>query len=95
MARFLLTSLIILYLSCHSCSINVGDVDETKTLLWGPGLHPMDVTLRARYFFVQLVDAKGIKYVLLQLFAFRMILKLLIYFFLQHHRIPKRISSFR
>ncbi|XP_024882317.1 KDEL motif-containing protein 1-like [Temnothorax curvispinosus] len=35
------------------------DVDPLKTIVWGPGLKPAEVTMRARYFFLQLVDSHG------------------------------------
>lgn len=35
------------------------DVDPLKTIFWGPGLNPAEVTMRARYFFLQLVDSHG------------------------------------
>jgi len=39
------------------------DVDPLKTIVWGPGLKPAEVTMRARYFFLQLVDSHGRKLV--------------------------------
>ncbi|KAL7287094.1 hypothetical protein TKK_0018714 [Trichogramma kaykai] len=36
------------------------DVDPTRTILWGPGLEPDKIVLRARYIFVQLVDHQGL-----------------------------------
>ncbi|KYN02185.1 PREDICTED: KDEL motif-containing protein 1-like [Cyphomyrmex costatus] len=35
------------------------DVDPLKTIIWGPGLKPAEITMRARYFFLQLVDSHG------------------------------------
>ncbi|XP_034949394.1 protein O-glucosyltransferase 2-like [Chelonus insularis] len=32
------------------------DIDPSKTLVWGPGLNPQKVVMRARYFFLQLRD---------------------------------------
>jgi hypothetical protein len=40
------------------------DVDPLKTIVWGPGLKPAEVTMRARYFFLQLTDLHGRKLVL-------------------------------
>jgi len=40
------------------------DVDPLKTIVWGPGLKPAEVTMRARYFFLQLIDSRGRKLVL-------------------------------
>lgn len=40
------------------------DVDPLRTIVWGPGLKPAEVTMRARYFFLQLVDSHGRKLVL-------------------------------
>ncbi|CAL1684442.1 unnamed protein product [Lasius platythorax] len=34
-------------------------VDPLKTIVWGPGLRPAEITMRARYFFLQLVDFDG------------------------------------
>jgi len=39
------------------------DVDPLKTIVWGPGLKPAEVTMRARYFFLQLADSHGRKLV--------------------------------
>lgn len=39
------------------------DVDPLKTIVWGPGLKPVEVTMRARYFFLQLTDSHGRKLV--------------------------------
>lgn len=39
------------------------DIDPLKTIIWGPGLKPAEVTMRARYFFLQLVDLHGGKLV--------------------------------
>lgn len=38
-------------------------INPTKTIIWGPGLKPDKITMRARYFFLQLVDAQGQKLV--------------------------------
>ncbi|EZA48857.1 KDEL motif-containing protein [Ooceraea biroi] len=35
------------------------DVDPLKTIVWGPGLKPAEITMRARYIFLQLVDSSG------------------------------------
>jgi len=40
------------------------DIDPLKTIIWGPGLKPAEVIMRARYFFLQLVDSHGRKSVL-------------------------------
>ncbi|KAL2720809.1 protein O-glucosyltransferase 2-like [Vespula squamosa] len=34
-------------------------ISPTKTIIWGPGLKPDKITMRARYFFLQLVDTQG------------------------------------
>ncbi|KAK0179328.1 hypothetical protein PV327_005091 [Microctonus hyperodae] len=38
---------------------NAIDVDPHKTIAWGPGLDPEKIVMRARYFFLQLVDVHG------------------------------------
>ncbi|KAK0076614.1 hypothetical protein PV325_005093, partial [Microctonus aethiopoides] len=38
---------------------NAVDVDPHKTIAWGPGLNPEKIVMRARYFFLQLVDVNG------------------------------------
>lgn len=53
---------LLMLLICAS-AINV-DVDPLKTIVWGPGLKPAEVTVRARYFFLQLTDSRGRKLVL-------------------------------
>ncbi|KAI4497223.1 hypothetical protein M0802_007707 [Mischocyttarus mexicanus] len=35
------------------------EIDSTKTIIWGPGLKPDKITMRARYLFLQLVDTNG------------------------------------
>lgn len=40
---------------------NTVDVDPHKTIAWGPGLNPEKIVMRARYFFLQLVDVNGKK----------------------------------
>lgn len=40
------------------------DVDPLKTIIWGPGLKPAEVIMRARYIFLQLADSHGRKLVL-------------------------------
>lgn len=35
------------------------DIDPINTIIWGPGLKPAEVTMRARYFFLQLIDSHG------------------------------------
>ena len=44
--------------------IKIKDIGLLKTLVWGPGLNPENITLRARYIFIQLVDKNGKKFVL-------------------------------
>lgn len=39
------------------------DVDPLRTIVWGPGLKPAEITMRARYIFLQLVDSSGRKLV--------------------------------
>lgn len=34
-------------------------IDPAKTIIWGPGLKPDKITMRARYFFLQLLDVYG------------------------------------
>ncbi|KAK2579229.1 hypothetical protein KPH14_008198 [Odynerus spinipes] len=34
-------------------------IDPSKTIIWGPGLKPDKITMRARYFFLQLLDVHG------------------------------------
>lgn len=54
----------------HCCTNNLVqgvtsvDINATKALVWGPGLDPENITLRARYIFIQLVDKNGEKFVL-------------------------------
>ncbi|XP_053987875.1 protein O-glucosyltransferase 2-like isoform X1 [Hylaeus volcanicus] len=35
------------------------DIDLSKTIIWGPGLKPDKITMRARYIFLQLIDLQG------------------------------------
>jgi hypothetical protein len=42
---------------------NIDDIDVTKTIIWGPGLNPENITMSARYIFVQLVNKDGKKFV--------------------------------
>ncbi|XP_032676241.1 protein O-glucosyltransferase 2-like isoform X1 [Odontomachus brunneus] len=35
------------------------EVDPLKTIIWGPGLKPAEITMRARYIFLQLADLHG------------------------------------
>ena len=44
-------------------AVNVIDIDPAKTIAWGAGLNPENITLRARYIFVQLVYKNGKKLV--------------------------------
>ncbi|XP_008547183.2 protein O-glucosyltransferase 2 [Microplitis demolitor] len=49
-----------IFLTIISCiSVLSVDVDPSKTVLWGPGLNPGKITMRARYFFLQLIDSSG------------------------------------
>nr|XP_003703980.2 PREDICTED: KDEL motif-containing protein 1-like isoform X1 [Megachile rotundata] len=48
---------ILLLFACHEVK-NV-EVDPSKTIIWGPGLKPDKVTMRARYIFLQFVDTEG------------------------------------
>ncbi|XP_043275390.1 protein O-glucosyltransferase 2-like [Venturia canescens] len=43
----------------HASMGNNAEVDPTRTLLWGPGLNAEKITMRARYFFLQLYDSSG------------------------------------
>ncbi|KAJ8681052.1 hypothetical protein QAD02_016839 [Eretmocerus hayati] len=48
------------YISPFSVStLNAVDIDAGSTILWGPGLDPENITMRARYIFIQLVDKNG------------------------------------
>lgn len=38
------------------------EIDPSKTIIWGPGLKPDKITMRARYIFLQLIDLEGKKY---------------------------------
>ncbi|XP_003427163.1 protein O-glucosyltransferase 2 [Nasonia vitripennis] len=40
-------------------AVKGSNVDAKKTIVWGPGLSPENITLRARYIFLQLVDKEG------------------------------------
>lgn len=54
-----------IFLVLFACTgARLADVDPLKTIVWGPGLKPAEVTMRARYFFLQLVDSHGRKLVL-------------------------------
>ncbi|EFN83937.1 KDEL motif-containing protein 1 [Harpegnathos saltator] len=35
------------------------EIDPLKTIIWGPGLQPAEITMRARYIFLQLIDVHG------------------------------------
>ncbi|CAL7946832.1 unnamed protein product [Xylocopa violacea] len=48
---------ILLLLICQEVK-NV-EIDPLKTIIWGPGLKPDKVTMRARYIFLQFVDSYG------------------------------------
>lgn len=37
------------------------EIDPTKSILWGPGLKPVEIVMRARYIFLQLRDSDGKK----------------------------------
>lgn len=52
-------------LNNHVESTNSVNVETTKTYVWGPGLDPEKIVLRARYIFLQLVDKNGEKFVFL------------------------------
>lgn len=39
------------------------EINPSKTIIWGPGLKPDKITMRARYIFLQLTDLQGKKYV--------------------------------
>ena len=39
------------------------DLKPSETIVWGPGLNPENVVLRARYIFLQLINSEGKKYV--------------------------------
>lgn len=39
------------------------EIDPSKTIIWGPGLKPDKITMRARYIFLQFVDTEGKKYI--------------------------------
>jgi len=39
------------------------DIDPINTIIWGPGLKPAEIIMRARYIFLQLVDSSGRKLV--------------------------------
>ncbi|XP_029663410.1 protein O-glucosyltransferase 2-like isoform X1 [Formica exsecta] len=54
--RYLITLLLLFV--CAKAR-NHFDVDPLKTIVWGPGLRPAAITMRARYFFLQLVDLDG------------------------------------
>lgn len=56
--RYLITLLLLFV--CAKAR-NHFDVDPLKTIVWGPGLRPAAITMRARYFFLQLVDLDGRK----------------------------------
>ncbi|XP_076232593.1 protein O-glucosyltransferase 2 isoform X2 [Calliopsis andreniformis] len=42
----------------HNTRENV-EIDPSKTIIWGPGLRPDKITMRARYIFLQLIDSEG------------------------------------
>ncbi|XP_058803451.1 protein O-glucosyltransferase 2-like isoform X2 [Phymastichus coffea] len=60
MTRLLILSIFIICYLHYCVESNINDIDALKTFVWGPGLHPEDITLRARYIYLQLVDSKGI-----------------------------------
>ncbi|CAD6216317.1 GSCOCG00004470001-RA-CDS [Cotesia congregata] len=49
--------IIIITISC--ISVLAIDVDPSKSVLWGPGLSPAKITMRSRYFFIQLINSEG------------------------------------
>lgn len=51
----------LLLLICEK--VKNAEIDSSKTIIWGPGLKPDKITMRARYIFLQLVDVGGNKYV--------------------------------
>lgn len=53
---FVLSQLVI-----HAHNNVIDEIVASKTLLWGPGLRPEDITMRARYVFLQLRDRDGRK----------------------------------
>lgn len=53
-----LTLLSIIVVENHSEKL---DIDPSKTIVWGPGLNPEKVILKARYIFLQLRDSVGQK----------------------------------
>lgn len=53
----LLFSLFVLLLICKEGM--VVEIDPSKTIVWGPGLKPDEITMRARYIFFQFVDSNG------------------------------------
>nr|XP_033331176.1 protein O-glucosyltransferase 2-like [Megalopta genalis] len=53
----MLFSLFVLLLICKEGI--VVEIDPSKTIIWGPGLKPDKITMRARYIFFQLVDSNG------------------------------------
>lgn len=56
---------LIAFLALLICTgVRNADIDPLKTIIWGPGLQPAEVTMRARYFFLQLADSHGRKLVL-------------------------------
>lgn len=56
--RLLMFLVLIIYIRAKA---DDASIDPSKTIVWGPGLKPAEVTMRARYFFLQLVDADGRK----------------------------------
>ena len=38
------------------------EINPSKTIIWGPGLKPDKITMRARYIFLQFVDLQSKKY---------------------------------
>ena len=62
MSEMLLLAVLLL-LSATNAFDGKDNLDPSKTILWGPGLNPENVTMRARYFFLQLYDTQGQKLV--------------------------------
>ncbi|XP_020295225.1 KDEL motif-containing protein 1-like isoform X2 [Pseudomyrmex gracilis] len=54
--QMLMFLMLIIYIKAK---VDDASIDPSKTIVWGPGLKPAEVTMRARYFFLQLVDADG------------------------------------
>lgn len=54
--------LILLLVICQQEGRNA-EINPSETIIWGPGLRPDKVTMRARYIFLQFIDLQGKKYV--------------------------------